>query len=87
MASYYLNALAGSKQRATVLSFKGLAFNIGYGFVSLLFAILVQAFRDGARPEAALAQGLLFLPPWLVFTSITLLVAFSKYRRALWRTY
>jgi len=87
MASYYLNALAGSNQRATVLSFKGLAFNIGYGFVSLLFAILLQAFRDGARPEAALAQGLLLLPPWLVFTSITLLVAFWKYRRKLCRTY
>jgi hypothetical protein len=84
MASYYLNALADSGQRATVLSFKGLAFNLGYGFISLLFAILLQAFHDGARPEEALAQGLRFLPPWLIFSLVILGIAFWR-RRALLR--
>jgi len=84
MASYYLNALADSVQRATVLSFKGLAFNLGYGFVSLLFALLLQAFRDGAHREQALAQGLRFLAPWLIFTLIVLGIAFWR-RRALLR--
>jgi predicted MFS family arabinose efflux permease len=43
LVSYYLNALADSQRRATVLSFKGLAFNLGYGFVSLLFAVVLRA--------------------------------------------
>jgi MFS family permease len=87
MASYYLNALADSGQRATVLSFKGLAFNLGYGFISLLFALLLQAFRDGAHPEQALAQGLRFLPPWLIFTLIVLGIAFWRRRAVLRQKY
>ena len=87
MASYYLNALADSGQRATVLSFKGLAFNLGYGFISLLFALLLQAFRDGAHPEQALAQGLCFLPPWLIFTLIVLGIAFWRRRAVLRKKY
>jgi len=87
MASYYLNALADSGQRATVLSFKGLAFNLGYGFNSLLFALLLQAFRDSADPEQALAQGLRFLPPWLIFTLIVLGIAFWRRRAVLRQKY
>lgn len=41
MISRYLNDLASSRQRATVLSVKGLLFNIGYGSASLLFAGVV----------------------------------------------
>ena len=44
LLSYYLNALVESNRRATVLSFKGVAFNLGYGLVSLLFAF------SAARP-------------------------------------
>ena len=87
MASYYLNALADSGQRATVLSFKGLAFNLGYGFNSLLFALLLQVVRDGAHPEQALALGLRFLPPWLIFTLIVLGIAFWRQRAVLRRKY
>jgi len=46
LLSYYLNALVESNRRATVLSFKGIAFNLGYGFVSLLFAFLLRALRN-----------------------------------------
>jgi len=35
IVSYYLNALVDSTHRATVLSFKGVAFNLVYGFISL----------------------------------------------------
>ncbi len=38
LMSRYLNRLADSSQRATVLSVKGLLFNIGYGTASLVFA-------------------------------------------------
>ena len=87
MTSYYLNALADSGQRATVLSFKGLAFNLGYDFNSLLFALLLQVFRDGTNPEQALAQGLRFLPPWMILTPIVLGIAFWRRRAVLRQKY
>lgn len=43
--SHYLNRLTSSDQRATVLSFKGMAFNLGYGLIGLLFALLMQQTR------------------------------------------
>jgi MFS family permease len=43
MVSHYLNVVVDSRHRATVLSFKGLAFNLGYGFVSLWFAVALRA--------------------------------------------
>jgi len=44
--SHYLNAWTPSHQRATVLSFKGLAFNAAFGFVGVVFATLVRHFRE-----------------------------------------
>lgn len=44
--SHYLNTITESHQRATVLSFKGLAFNAAYGFIGLVFAGLIQHFRQ-----------------------------------------
>jgi len=43
--SHYLNAITDSGQRATVLSFKGLALNAAYGVIGLLFAALVLHYR------------------------------------------
>jgi hypothetical protein len=43
--SHYLNRITSSGQRATVLSFKGMAFNLGYGLIGVLFAILMQQMR------------------------------------------
>jgi len=45
--SHYLNEITESHQRATVLSFKGLAFNAAYGFIGIVFAGLIQHFRSG----------------------------------------
>jgi len=86
IVSYYLNALADSDHRATVLSFKGVAINLGYGFISLLFALVLRAGRPGVGapgPEAALAQGFAFLPIWLVFSGVLCVLAFAKHRRSL----
>jgi hypothetical protein len=83
MVSYYLNALVDSHQRATVLSFKGLAFNLGYGFISLLFAGVLRASRDGKSAEAAVAIGLDFLPLWLGFTLVLLVIGFWRHRTLL----
>ena len=41
--SFYINRAASSDQRATVLSFKGLAYNISYGCLGILYAILLKA--------------------------------------------
>jgi hypothetical protein len=45
--SHYLNEITESSQRATVLSFKGLAFNAAYGFIGLVFAGMIQHVRQG----------------------------------------
>lgn len=52
--SFYLNQLADSSQRATVLSFKGLAFNAAYGLIGIFYAVLMQQLRaqqTGLHPQ------------------------------------
>ena len=50
-SSYYLNRMVDSKLRATVLSFRGLALNLGLGTASLFYTALVARLRAGS-PEA-----------------------------------
>jgi hypothetical protein len=83
MVSYYLNAIVDSSHRATVLSFKGVAFNLGYGFISLLFALVLRAVRDGGSTEDAVAKGLLFLPLWMLLGGLVCLLLFRRHHRAL----
>jgi MFS family permease len=83
MVSYYLNAIADSAHRATVLSFQGVAFNLGYGFISLLFALVLRAVRDGGNAQAAFARGLYFLPAWLVIGVILCAILFRRHAKAL----
>jgi hypothetical protein len=45
--SHYLNRATASAQRATVLSFKGLLFNLAYGLIGVLFALLIGHVRSG----------------------------------------
>lgn len=47
--SHYLNQITASHRRATVLSFKGLAFNLAYGGIGLLFAGLMQNLRQNTQ--------------------------------------
>jgi len=44
--SHYLNKVTESFRRATVLSFKGLTFNLGYGLIGIFFAVLIQYQKD-----------------------------------------
>jgi MFS family permease len=83
MVSYYLNALVDSHHRATVLSFKGLVFNLGYGFISLLFALALRAVRDHRSTEVALGLGLRTLPVWLLVAAVACFVCFRKHGRPL----
>jgi len=78
MVSYYINALVDSSHRATVLSFKGVAFNLGYGFISLVFALVLRAVRDGTNAQEAVAHGLFFLPLWILFGGLLCAFCFRK---------
>jgi MFS family permease len=83
MVSYYLNALVDSGHRATVLSFKGVAFNLGYGFISLVFALVLRGVRDGGTTEEAVARALIFLPVWILFAAILCVICFGRQYRLL----
>jgi len=47
----FLHQQAGSHQRATLISVKGLGFNLGYGLYSLLFSLLVAGVRGSGEVE------------------------------------
>ena len=58
-SSYYINHEVDSRHRATVLSFKGLALNLGLGFASLLYTAyvaLLRAQHEGVLAEAAVRE-------------------------------
>ena len=77
LVSHYLNTMTDSAQRATVLSFKGLAFNLGYGVLGLLYAALLVVLRDGSpKDEAAVFQASL---PWLLGYGIILFLLFAGF--------
>jgi hypothetical protein len=82
LVSYYLNAAVESHQRATVLSFKGVAFNLGYGMVSLLFAGALRALHTQS-PEETFGRTLPWLPLWLVLTLVVVALGFWGKRQAL----
>lgn len=81
--SYYLNALVDSKHRATVLSFKGVAFNLAYGFVGLLFALVLKSSQEGHAADEALRRGLGLLPLWLLLALGILFLVFYHRRKTL----
>ncbi len=78
MASHYLNLLASSKMRATILSFKGLATNVAFGAVSLLFAGLLVLLRKG--DASAFGEALAWLPAYFALTFAA--VALWGFRRS-----
>jgi hypothetical protein len=55
--SHYLNQITDSRQRATVLSFKGLCFNLAYGGVGLLYSLLLYSLRSSSSAGAGPAAG------------------------------
>lgn len=82
LVSYYLNAAVDSRHRATVLSFKGLAFNLGYGMVSLAFAAALRALRSNT-PEETFGRTLPYLPIWLGLTLGMVALGFWRSRAVL----
>ncbi len=77
LVSHYLNAVTDSAQRATVLSFKGLVFNLGYGALGLLYAGLLAMLRDSAgspMSEESVFQASL---PWLLGYGVVACLLFA----------
>lgn len=56
LVSRYLNEVAPSEQRATVLSLKGFSTNLIYGAVSFLYGGLIAHIRSGYSPEDASSE-------------------------------
>ena len=68
-----LHAEADSSQRATVLSVKGLAFNLGYGLFSFAFSLLLAGF-PGQSPNASLSHALKWQVPFFAVLIMGLFV-------------
>lgn len=88
-SSHYLNRITESHQRATVLSFKGLAFNLAYGVIGVLFAALMHDLRKSvaaSQPELALPlledrafREAIACFPWYILVILGLIVCFSAW--------
>jgi hypothetical protein len=77
--SHYLNqVVTDSRQRATVLSFRGLAFNLAYGGVGLLFAGLTRALGQDNPPDDVFVKALGWLPWYFVITVAVLTVSWRR---------
>ncbi len=63
LVSYYLNREAESHERATILSFKGLAYNLGYGVMGLLYSGYYRHLQ-GTDADAAFGISLRAFPIW-----------------------
>lgn len=82
--SHYLNKWVRSERRATVLSFRGLAFNLAYAGAGLAFAQILAAIRakdTGLSEEAILGKGLGVLPLWFGVAAVIVL-AIALWKRA-----
>ena len=79
--SHYLNQAANSKQRATVLSFKGMFLNLGYGGIGILYSLLLASLRHQISSEKIgiaeeTIKNIVFVDslPWFSWYFVTLLL-------------
>ena len=82
--SNYLNRWTESRVRATVLSFRGVAFNLGYAAAGILFAQLTARLRTahpGAEEDCIFAMALPWLPAAFLGCGIALWLALRLTRR------
>jgi MFS family permease len=90
LQSHYLNRITRSQQRATVLSFKGLSFNLAYGMIGVLYSILLAHLRltvGAAQPDMTGAQleNLVFIKSIAWFPGYFLLTMLGVLFFARWR--
>lgn len=77
-----LHDAADSTRRATVLSVKGLVFNLGYGLFSLCFSLLLAGFSASSEADALQSALLWQVPAFMVLISILLSWAWRQLRSA-----
>ena len=88
--SHYLNRITDSQQRATVLSFKGLSFNLAYGLIGVLYSLLLAYLSlqaTAGRPEISNVQlenlvftkSIAWFPGYFLLTMLAVLV-FARWR-------
>ena len=87
--SHYLNRITDSHQRATVLSFKGLSFNLAYGLIGVLYSLLLAFLRPeiiashpGIGRQAI--ENLVFIKsmawfPWYFLVTMAAMVVFARW--------
>lgn len=80
--SRYLNEIAPSEQRATVLSFKGLSMNVSYGMISILYSGLIASLRlgDGDLTQGGLLVEALQWFPWYFLVLVVLVFVAQRLR-------
>jgi hypothetical protein len=88
--SHYLNRITASHQRATVLSFKGMAFSLAYGFIGFFFALLLTYQRTSVttgHPDLSQSaiedltfQNAIGWFPWYAIVGISLTIIYCLYR-------
>nr|WP_246462793.1 MFS transporter [Pelagicoccus albus] len=86
--SHYLNQITDSKSRATVLSFKGLCFNLAYGAIGYLYASTSSIIRETGEIQSvaessksdALFQTVFGYAPYYFLVLVALVAAVSSYR-------
>ncbi len=88
--SHYLNRITASHQRATVLSFKGMAFNLAYGLIGFFFATLMTYQRTAeatghphwpqAMVEDLAFQNAIGWFPWYTLGCLGLTLIYCKFR-------
>lgn len=80
--SRVLHREADSSKRATVLSVKGLVFNLGYGLFSLGFSRLLAAFPHQSEPEALKSALFWQVPVFAIASAALYLWAVAWWKRA-----
>lgn len=84
--SHYINREAQSGQRATVLSFRGLALNVGFGLTSVYHSAVILGIKTIQPQEGVEDSGqiLAYSLPWLpILLIVLLIVLFLSGRRYL----
>lgn len=85
--SHYLNRLTDSRQRATVLSFKGLSFNLAYGLIGILYSVYLGYLRTQAPAggDAGSVENAIFIQSVSAFPWYFILMLIGFYLFARWR--
>ncbi len=88
--SHYLNQITDSAQRATVLSFKGLSYNLAYGLLGLLYSLLVawtrpEIVRQYPAADPQMIENLVFKGtfswfPWAFLAGFVIFFWFAAWR-------